>query len=276
MLVTMTPQGPCSEVPLKHADVVTAPLRDLSDPFRKQIWVEESFKPGTIGSLKKENAEVEVEVVDRRIGGQDPDSLVWTDERSRASVWHSVGVHAVCKQENATRPDRPDIGMVSRWQIPHAVAHQFTCALRTDRHVLSEPSIHRQDRAPRAACECFTDEAVPDDRAMSLDPAKLVGLLRGLLADEARERWASAGAVTDLRTDMSAAESRMIATVLAGVAVWETDGVAREAELHALAELHEWDTTTADAAHLLRRLDRSTLAGSEIEYVAYLDGETSG
>lgn len=111
---------------------------------------------------------------------------------------------------------------------------------------------------------------------MSLDPAQLVGLPRGLLADEARERWASAGAVTDLRTDMSAAESRVIATVLAGVAVWETDGVAREAELHALAELHEWGTTTGDAAHLLRRLDRSTLAGSEVEYVACLDGETSG
>ncbi len=110
---------------------------------------------------------------------------------------------------------------------------------------------------------------------MALDPAQLVGLLRGLLADDSRERWANAGFVTDLRADISAAESRMIATILAGIAVWETDGVAREAELHALAELHEWGTTTADAAHLLRRLDRSTLTGSEIEYVAYLDGEPS-
>ena len=110
---------------------------------------------------------------------------------------------------------------------------------------------------------------------MSLDPAQLVGLLRGLLADDARERWANAGTVTDLRADMSSAESQMIATVLAGVAVWETNGAAREAELHALAELHESGTTTPDAAQLLRRLDRSTLAGSEIEYVAYLTGEPS-
>lgn len=47
---------------------------------------------------------------------------------------------------------------------------------------------------------------------MPLDPAQLVGLLRGLLADDSQERWENAGAVTDLRADMCAAESHMIGT----------------------------------------------------------------
>ena len=76
--------------------------------------------------------------------------------------------------------------------------------------------------------------------------------------------------MTDLRTAMSPAELHALASVLAALAVWEPDGSAREAQLHALAEVHEWDATTPDALDLVRRVDRTTLAGSEVEYVGYL------
>ena len=76
--------------------------------------------------------------------------------------------------------------------------------------------------------------------------------------------------MTDLRRAASDAELHAIASVLAAVAVWEPDGNAREAQLHALAELHEWDATTPDALDIVRLLDRRMLTGSEVEYVGYL------
>jgi hypothetical protein len=108
---------------------------------------------------------------------------------------------------------------------------------------------------------------------MSRDPGFLVGLYRGLLNQDPQRRAENADSVTDLRKSMDAAELHSIGAVLAALAVWEPGGKAREAQLHALAELHEWDSTTPDAIDLLRRIDRVTLAGSEIEYISYLLGE---
>lgn len=108
---------------------------------------------------------------------------------------------------------------------------------------------------------------------MALDPAQFLNLLRELVDKNPRTREEHADAVTDLRAAMSPAESHALASVLAALAVWEPDGTVREAQLHALAELHEWDQSTPDALNLLQRLDRATLAGPEIEYVGYLLGE---
>jgi len=69
---------------------------------------------------------------------------------------------------------------------------------------------------------------------------------------------------------MSDAELHGIGSLLAALAVWESDTDAREAQLHALAELHEWNQVAPDAIELVSRIDRTSLVGSEIEYVACL------
>jgi hypothetical protein len=105
---------------------------------------------------------------------------------------------------------------------------------------------------------------------MSLDQAQFVGLLRGVTDESPQRREEHAEVVADLRNAASEAQLHAIASVLAAVAVWEPDGNAREAQLHTLAELHEWDATTPDVLDLVRPLDRTTLTGSEVEYVGYL------
>jgi hypothetical protein len=60
--------------------------------------------------------------------------------------------------------------------------------------------------------------------------------------------------------------------MLAILATCEDIDDAREAQLHALADLHEWGKASADAIEALRQLNQDTLAGSETEYVAYLLG----
>jgi hypothetical protein len=101
----------------------------------------------------------------------------------------------------------------------------------------------------------------------------LIGLYRGLVHPDARQRGEYADSVTDLHRSMGKAELHGIGLVLSALAVWEPDANAREAQLHALAELHEWDEVTPDAIELVSRIDRTTLAGSETEYIAYLLGE---
>jgi hypothetical protein len=101
----------------------------------------------------------------------------------------------------------------------------------------------------------------------------LIGLYRGLVHPDPRQRGDYADSVTDLHRNMDDAELHGIGLVLSALAVWESDAAAREAQLHALAELHESDEVTPDAIELVGRIDRTTLAGSETEYIAYLLGE---
>jgi hypothetical protein len=108
---------------------------------------------------------------------------------------------------------------------------------------------------------------------MSIRPDLLIGLYRGLLHENPQHRSEHADSVTDLHRSMDDAELHGIESLLAVLAVWESDANAREAQLHALAELHEWHETTVDVVELVRRIDRTTLTGSEIEYVAYLMSE---
>jgi hypothetical protein len=107
---------------------------------------------------------------------------------------------------------------------------------------------------------------------VSIGPAQLVRLVRELVAEEPRRRWEAANSVTDVRTQMDLGEAHGVAYVLAALAVWETPGQSREAQLHALAELHEWEATTAEAVDAVRRIDRASLTGSEVEYVEWLLG----
>jgi hypothetical protein len=107
---------------------------------------------------------------------------------------------------------------------------------------------------------------------MSLDPAQLIALTRGLVHNDPRERWTSANEVTDLRTELGVGQQHCLAFLLAELALWEADGLAREAQLHVLAELHEWNGVPAEAIEVVRLIDPSSLIGSEVEYVAWLTG----
>jgi hypothetical protein len=107
---------------------------------------------------------------------------------------------------------------------------------------------------------------------MPIPPDLLIGLYRGLVAEDPGQRSEHADSVTDIYRSMSDAEVRGVGLLLAALAVWESDAVAREAQLHALSELHEWERTTPDAIELLSQMDPTTLSGSEIEYFAYLQG----
>ena len=108
---------------------------------------------------------------------------------------------------------------------------------------------------------------------MTIAPGLLIRLYRGLLHESPHQRSEHADSVTDMRRSMDSAQLHAIASLLGALAVWEQDATAREAQLHALAELHEWEATTPDAIELARRIDPATLTGSEIDYVAYLLNE---
>src|SRR5215469_11871229 len=107
---------------------------------------------------------------------------------------------------------------------------------------------------------------------MPVPSCLLIGLYRGLVHEDSRQRSQHADSVTDIHRSMSGAEVHGIGSLLAALAVWESDAGAREAQLHALAELHEWDQIAPDAIELVSRIDRTSLSGSEIEYVACLLG----
>ena len=100
----------------------------------------------------------------------------------------------------------------------------------------------------------------------------LIDLYRGLVHHDPRQRDQHADSVTDIHRSMSDAEVHGIGTLLAALAVWESDPDAREAQLHALDLLHQWDQTAPDAIELVSRIDRTTLARPEIGYVDYLLG----
>ncbi|WP_162908226.1 hypothetical protein, partial [Allorhizocola rhizosphaerae] len=73
-----------------------------------------------------------------------------------------------------------------------------------------------------------------------IDDATVDDLVVGLSAgsDEAREQ--TADSVTDLTGSYSPDQARRLVSALAGAAVAERSPSAREAQLHAAAELVEW------------------------------------
>jgi hypothetical protein len=105
---------------------------------------------------------------------------------------------------------------------------------------------------------------------VTLNPPRFIALTRGLLLADPQRRSAHADEVIDVRTQLDPEQQRCLAFVLAELVLSETDGHAREAQLHALADLDEWDAVPLGAIDLVHLIDTSTLVGSEIEYVEYL------
>jgi hypothetical protein len=97
----------------------------------------------------------------------------------------------------------------------------------------------------------------------------VVDLVRRLTSKEAHDRTSAAEEVIDIIHSLEEF-GPVLAGVLALVRLREEDLEAQEAELHTLAELHEWGLVPTTILEVLARLDGSYLDASQIEYLDYL------
>ncbi len=94
-------------------------------------------------------------------------------------------------------------------------------------------------------------------------------LVRRLVSPDASDRERAADEVTDVIQALDVFGAAL-AHMLALVCVTEVDQGAREAQLHALAELDEWGMVPTTAREVLAAIDRRSLVGSQVEYVEAL------
>jgi uncharacterized tellurite resistance protein B-like protein len=99
--------------------------------------------------------------------------------------------------------------------------------------------------------------------------ALVVDLVRRLTSQEAHDRALAAEEATDIIHSLREF-GPVLAGVLALVRLREADQEAQEAELHALAELHEWGLVPTTILEVLARLDPISLDASQREYWDYL------
>jgi hypothetical protein len=97
----------------------------------------------------------------------------------------------------------------------------------------------------------------------------VVDLVRRLTSQQAQDRAIAAEEATDIIHSLGEL-GPVLAGVLALVRLRESDLAAQEAELHALAELHEWGLVSTTTLEVLARLDRNSLDASQTEYLDYL------
>lgn len=106
---------------------------------------------------------------------------------------------------------------------------------------------------------------------MPVDLEVLITLYRDLMHENPCRRAASADSVTDIHRSFNSAEAQGVGSLLAVLAVWETNAEAREAQLNALSGLRAWSQVTPEIiAFLGCRTDRAILTGSQIEHIDYL------
>jgi hypothetical protein len=105
---------------------------------------------------------------------------------------------------------------------------------------------------------------------MSVGASRIRDLLARLAAKSADDRSIAADSVTDWTQAFDGSEAAVVARVLLWLALVESDDTAKEAELHALAELAEWDLVPHDVLRDVDQLTYADLRGSSIEYFDYL------
>jgi hypothetical protein len=111
---------------------------------------------------------------------------------------------------------------------------------------------------------CFTESM------MCGGPDRTRELLSGLVGASPEARGYAADSVTDRLRSFDSQEAAIIARVLLWLASVETDDSAKEAQLHALAELAERDLVPKDVLTELGLLSPDELRGSPKEYFDYL------
>jgi len=105
---------------------------------------------------------------------------------------------------------------------------------------------------------------------MSVDFSQIRELLGRLVANSAGARGIAADSVTDWTKAYDSSEAAIVARVLMWLALVESDDSAKEAQLHALAELAEWDLVPNEVLRDVDQLTRTGLRGSSVEYFDYL------
>ena len=108
---------------------------------------------------------------------------------------------------------------------------------------------------------------------MSIGRARLAGVLASLIADSPAAREEGAETVCDLSQSLDGLELRVIVRVLSIMAAVEDSRSAREAQLHAAAEVLDVDIIRRDDVMPILQLHPDSLVGSEIEYFAELSSE---
>jgi hypothetical protein len=105
---------------------------------------------------------------------------------------------------------------------------------------------------------------------MSVSVSRVLELIGRLVAGSADSRGTAADSVTDWTQAFDGTEAAIISRVLLWLALVETDDTAREAQLHALAELAELGVVPDDVLRDVEQLSRAELHGSSIEHFDYL------
>lgn len=99
---------------------------------------------------------------------------------------------------------------------------------------------------------------------------RILAILREIVSAESAERARGADAATDLIQEYSDAETLTLTFAMACSYELETDLVAQEAQLHALAEFAESGVLPGFVLRRVLGVDKGSLAGSAREHLDYL------
>lgn len=105
---------------------------------------------------------------------------------------------------------------------------------------------------------------------MPVGVRRIRDLLGRLVSASAEVRDRAADSVTDWMKSFERREAAIVSRLLVWLATVESDDTAREAQLHALAELAECGLVPADALVDVGQLSRDELHGSSVEHFDYL------
>jgi hypothetical protein len=111
---------------------------------------------------------------------------------------------------------------------------------------------------------------------MSVGISRVLELLRSLVAPSVDTRGTAADSVTDWTRALDSTEAVIISRVLLWLALVESDDTAKEAQLHALAELAEFGLVPADVLADVGQLPATGLHGSSVEHFDYLRSLQTG
>ncbi|MGW2332297.1 hypothetical protein ACWC5C_42010 [Streptomyces sp. NPDC001700] len=105
---------------------------------------------------------------------------------------------------------------------------------------------------------------------MTVGDKRLVTLTKGLVSDDPKKREDTCGTITDWVNSFDSREATLLAIILSSSVNLETEWTCRESQLHALVELSDTGLIHASSFSPLGLIDKTSLQGSEIEYIEHL------